>query len=39
MKVLERLDWTDMLHTETEKEAVQDFLVEYRDILPDRQWI
>ena len=32
MKLLERFDWTDRLLTETEKQAVEDFLVEYHDI-------
>ena len=29
---LKRFDWTDTLLTETEKQAVEDILVEYRDI-------
>ena len=32
MKFLERFDWTDTLLTETEKQAVEDILVEYHDI-------
>ena len=31
-KFLERFDWTDTLFTETEKQAVEDILVEYHDI-------
>ena len=29
-----RFDWTDTLLTETEKQAVEDILVEYHDIFP-----
>ena len=32
MKFLTRFDWTDTLLTETEKQAVEDILVEYHDI-------
>ena len=32
MKILKRFDWTDTLLTETEKQAVEDILVEYHDI-------
>ena len=32
MKFLKRYDWTDLLLTETEKQAVEDILVEYHDI-------
>ena len=32
MKYLKRIDWTDTLLTETEKHAVENFLVEYHDI-------
>ena len=32
MKFLKRFDWTDTLLTETEKQAVEDILVEYHDI-------
>ena len=32
MEFLKRFDWTDTLLTETEKQAVQDILVEYHDI-------
>ena len=32
-KFLKRFDWTDTLLTETEKQAVEDILVEYHDIL------
>ena len=32
MEFLKRLDWTDTLFTETEKQAVEDILVEYHDI-------
>ena len=31
-KFLKRFDWTDTLLTETEKQAVEDILVEYQDI-------
>ena len=31
-KLLKRFDWTDTLLTETEKQAIEDFLVEYHDI-------
>ena len=31
-KFLERCDWTDTLLTATEKQAIEDILVEYRDI-------
>ena len=31
-KFLKRFDWTDTLFTETEKQAVEDILVEYHDI-------
>ena len=31
MKILKRFDWTDTLLTETEKHAVENFLVEYHD--------
>ena len=33
MELLKRFDWTDTLLTETEKQAVEDFLVEYHDII------
>ena len=32
MQVLKRFDWTDTLLTKTEKQAVEDILVEYHDI-------
>ena len=32
MEILKRFDWTDTLLTETEKQAVEDILVEYHDI-------
>ena len=32
MQCLKRFDWTDSLLTETEKQAVEDVLVEYHDI-------
>ena len=32
MKLLKRFDWTDTLLTETEKQAVENILVEYHDI-------
>ena len=32
-KFLKRFDWTDTLLTETEKQAVEDILVEYHDII------
>ena len=32
MEFLKRFDWTDTLLTDTEKQAVQDILVEYHDI-------
>ena len=32
-KFLKRLDWTDTLLAETEKQAIKDILVEYHDIL------
>ena len=32
MEFLKQFDWTDTLLTETEKEAVEDILVEYHDI-------
>ena len=31
-KILQRFDWTDTLLSETEKQAVEDILVEYHDI-------
>ena len=31
-KFLKRFDWTDKLFTETEKQAIEDILVEYHDI-------
>ena len=31
-KLLKRFDWTDTLLTETEKQAIEDILVEYHDI-------
>ena len=33
MEFIKRFDWTDTLLTETEKQAVEDILVEYHDIL------
>ena len=30
-QILKRFDWTDTLHTETEKQATEDVLVDYRD--------
>ena len=33
MKFLKRFDWTDILLTETEKQAVENILVEYHDII------
>ena len=32
MQFLKRFDWTDTLLTETEKQAVEDILIEYHDI-------
>ena len=32
LEFFERIDWTDTLLTETEKQAVEDILVEYHDI-------
>ena len=32
LEILKRFDWTDTLLTETEKQAVEDILVEYHDI-------
>ena len=32
MEILKRFDWTNTLLTETEKQAVEDILVEYHDI-------
>ena len=32
MEILKRFDWTDTLLTETEKQAVEDILVDYHDI-------
>ena len=31
-KFLKRFDWTNTLHTEMEKQAIEDILVEYHDI-------
>ena len=31
-KFLERFDWTDTLLTENEKQAIEDFLIDYHDI-------
>ena len=31
-KILERSHWTDTLLTETEKQAIEDILVDYHDI-------
>ena len=36
-KFLKRLDWTDKLLTETEKQAIEDILVEYHDIFARRR--
>ena len=33
IEILERFNWTDILLTETEKQAVKDILVEYQDIV------
>ena len=33
MEFSKRFDWTDTLHTETEKQAVEDILVEYHGII------
>ena len=33
MEFLKRFEWTDTLLTETEKQAVEDILVDYHDIL------
>ena len=33
MEILKRFVWTDILLTETEKQAIEDILVEYHDIL------
>ena len=33
MEFLKRFDWTDTLLTETEKQAVEDILIEYHDII------
>ena len=33
MEFLKRFDWTDTLLTETEKQAVDDFLVDYHDMM------
>ena len=32
MEFLKRFDWTDTLLTETEKQAVEDILIEYHDV-------
>ena len=32
MEILKQFDWTDTLLTKTEKQAVEDVLVEYYDI-------
>ena len=32
MELLKHFDWTDTLLTKTEKQAVEDFLVEYHNI-------
>ena len=32
VEFLQRFDWTDILLTEAEKQAVEDILVEYHDI-------
>ena len=37
MKSLERFDWTDTLLTETEKQAVEDILVEYHYIIAEHR--
>ena len=36
MEFLKRFDWTDTLLTKTEKQAVEDILVEYHDIFASR---
>ena len=36
-KNLKRLDWTDTLLTETEKQAIEDILVDYHDIFARRR--
>ena len=33
-KFLKRFDWTDTLPSETEKQAIEDILVDYPDIFP-----
>ena len=33
MEFLERFDWTDTLLTEIEKQAIEDSLVDYHDII------
>ena len=37
MEFSKHFDWTDTLLTETEKHAVEDFLVEYHDIFDRRR--
>ena len=37
MKFFEQFDWTDTLLTETEKQAVENFLVEYHDTVARRR--
>ena len=39
MEFLKRFDWTDTLLTETERQAVEDILVDYMRYLPDIEWI
>ena len=36
-KILKRFDWTDTILTETEKQAIEDILVEYHDIFARRR--
>ena len=36
-KILKRFDWTNTLLTETEKQAIEDILVEYHDIFARRR--
>ena len=39
LNILKWFDWTDKLLTEAGKPAVEDFLTEYHNILPDKERI
>ena len=39
MEFLKRFDWTDTLLTETEKQAVEDILLDYHEIFLEIEWI